>query len=419
VPCAALALVLWLSASPALAHQDRRFQVSPKGEITGLPPEYGTISVAIARGRKAPAVTVRIGSHVTELPRCVARFFKGASARDLRAGGSWWHDLERLPAYLTIAVIKSEDEEGIYEGHSLIFELDSGRLRDVWGVTDESGRRRTLDALCTASERERLTPRDESNVEQRPLSPAWAERSSAVVQATYVAAGHSDNEQAHAFRVDRVLKGQLPVSNLLLDGFDETPRAEMPPKLERNRRYVLYLANPKALPRVSLQDAVAIVDLDQTPTEALHRREKIKRWGELERFELTTSQWKTLRSKRSLDFELAAAVLHALRKLVFKWSKPDQAHALLGPPDRRIPSQHGVSEVYYLSPSQRKDPGYGAVLAKVTIFYSTKDATLPVSYEETFMELRDGKWQQTIDRLLKARDIKPVRMQRPTTRSAI
>ncbi|HEU4429046.1 MAG TPA: hypothetical protein VFT98_09850 [Myxococcota bacterium] len=120
-----------LLSQPSIAHQDRVFELLPNGAVVGIDPKYEPVSILVAGDGGQMEVSVRIGTRRTDLPPCVARYFRLPTAQRIHLSGSWWHDFSLLPPYLQIELPQRVSELDVMDGISLLFNLQTGELIEI------------------------------------------------------------------------------------------------------------------------------------------------------------------------------------------------------------------------------------------------------------------------------------------------
>ncbi len=114
--------------SPAYSHVDRIFKITQSGTLDGIPEEYAPVSINIDKKAISTSVTLRFGKNTVTLPPCLTSLFKEPALSNLRAFGSWYHDLSDLPPYVNFELITRESGYVWREGHALLFNMASGEL---------------------------------------------------------------------------------------------------------------------------------------------------------------------------------------------------------------------------------------------------------------------------------------------------
>jgi hypothetical protein len=97
----AILLYFALVAGPAEAHRDRILPVKADGSIPDIPAEFGQVRLTLeGLGSNNPLIQLRIGTHQTTLPFCVAQMIHTTSLAEIKVTGSWYHDeKDSLPYY--------------------------------------------------------------------------------------------------------------------------------------------------------------------------------------------------------------------------------------------------------------------------------------------------------------------------------
>lgn len=157
-----LSLALLLLCTASAAHQDRIFDLRSDGTISGVPDTYQPATLLITKddlGSIRTAV-LRLKNGEYRFPGCLTHAFAGISMDKITLVGSWYHDLNSMPPYLSIKLMKAAHPSGaIFEGYSLLFNLQTAELlqvrEHVW--TRDPDRARTIPAfarLCGGKEPE-------------------------------------------------------------------------------------------------------------------------------------------------------------------------------------------------------------------------------------------------------------------------
>lgn len=134
-----LFLVVVILPAPLVAHTDTFLGVSESGAIIGLPDEFGPVSIRVIRyadpeaTNDRPQVEVVMAGTRRVLGVCLSSLFMQPPTQELRAHASWYHDSDTLPPYLIVDIPWKLDpgEPWRFEGYSLMFNLESGELREV------------------------------------------------------------------------------------------------------------------------------------------------------------------------------------------------------------------------------------------------------------------------------------------------
>lgn len=157
-----LGLALLLMCTAPEAHQDRIFDLGSDGTISGVPDAYQPATLVLTRGDSGPvrAALLRLKNGEYRFPECLMRAFDGISKDGISLHGSWYHDLNSMPPYLSIELKKAVHRSGaFFSGYSLLFNLQTAELMQarehVW--TRDPDRLRTIPAfarLCGGKEPE-------------------------------------------------------------------------------------------------------------------------------------------------------------------------------------------------------------------------------------------------------------------------
>lgn len=103
-----------LFCDSASAHQDRIIDLK-NGELIGLPEKYQPAYLNIEKK------TLQIGATRFEFPACVSKYFPETNDYDIQITSSWYHDLSKLPPYLTISI----RPKGKDYSFNLLFDMDT------------------------------------------------------------------------------------------------------------------------------------------------------------------------------------------------------------------------------------------------------------------------------------------------------
>jgi len=121
-----------LVAGPAEAHRDRILPVKADGSIPDIPAEFGQVRLTLeGLGSTNPLIQLRIGTHQTTLPLCVARMIRTRSAAEIQVTGSWYHDEKTsLPYYLDVQFFDPgyDPKRRYNSGHGFLFNLHNAKL---------------------------------------------------------------------------------------------------------------------------------------------------------------------------------------------------------------------------------------------------------------------------------------------------
>jgi hypothetical protein len=137
---ATVLVALVLSATAALAHQDRILSVRANGAIPELPSAYRTtrLHVAFSEGDAGALQKLNFLSsgRETSVQPCLLKLVTKGSFRQLSLTGSWYHDESILPHYLQVQFRDSASLQGLpdYPGVRFLFSLRDARLMEVTQV---------------------------------------------------------------------------------------------------------------------------------------------------------------------------------------------------------------------------------------------------------------------------------------------
>lgn len=129
-----VALALYSLAGHAMAHSDTILQLSSDGHIRGLPPRYASASLKIefanqASGRPTKMTFISAGKQ-TIIERCLLERLPVGSWRQMSLSGSWYHDSETLPPYVSVQFNTPAQPHDLPHplGISFLFSLRDARL---------------------------------------------------------------------------------------------------------------------------------------------------------------------------------------------------------------------------------------------------------------------------------------------------
>ena len=127
---ALVALAIAIASVAAQAHEDRFLTITKTGEVAGLPKQYGRVMVLASRNAEGDFTSFSIKNQRfnVRLNQCVLRHLRGIT--ELRASGSWYHDLRTMPAYVSINFIKTRPSGNDYSGTGteITFSLTDGQI---------------------------------------------------------------------------------------------------------------------------------------------------------------------------------------------------------------------------------------------------------------------------------------------------
>lgn len=153
-------------ASAAYAHRDTIFHISESGELVGVPEEFSPAYLLIDHESDVVnSVTLQVSGHIAELPACIARFFDLPIGEEILVSGSWYHERSLLPPYISIRLPSIADSRGMFEGHSLLFSLETAGLIEVSRhelLPGDGGMRMETvapESICSEPELAQLQPR--------------------------------------------------------------------------------------------------------------------------------------------------------------------------------------------------------------------------------------------------------------------
>lgn len=125
-------IALYALSTAATAHEDRILPIAPDGTLQDLPTTFGPVRVLIDRSASDPrSITkVEISSRKfnVKLAQCVVA--KLNSVAHVEATGSWYHDIDRLPPYVSLTFFSGRYDPSSYrnEFYSVTFSLKDGKI---------------------------------------------------------------------------------------------------------------------------------------------------------------------------------------------------------------------------------------------------------------------------------------------------
>ena len=126
------ALVFCSLSISAAAHEDRILSIKADGTIDSLPAVYGVVKVRIDRSPINPSVITGVGisspSFNVRLSSCVTNKLK--SITRVEASGSWYHDLSRMPPYVSLNFYTDDfdSKSPTSDYYSVTFSLTDGKI---------------------------------------------------------------------------------------------------------------------------------------------------------------------------------------------------------------------------------------------------------------------------------------------------
>ena len=128
-------LILALFAGSAEAHRDRILHVKADGSIPDIPTKFGQARLIVeGLGSEKPLIQLRIGSHKTTLPLCVAQMIRTRTAAEIQVTGSWYHDEKTsLPYYLDVQFFDPgyDPKRSYNSSQEFLFNLHNAKLIDA------------------------------------------------------------------------------------------------------------------------------------------------------------------------------------------------------------------------------------------------------------------------------------------------
>ena len=157
-----LSLALLLLCTASEAHQDRIFDLRSDGTISGVPDAYQPATLLLTKDDSGSirAAVLKFKNGEYRFPGCLTRALDGISKDKITLHGSWYHDLNSMPPYLSINIKKAVHPSGVFfSGYSFLFNLQTAELlqlrEHVW--SRDPDRARTIPAfarLCGGKEPE-------------------------------------------------------------------------------------------------------------------------------------------------------------------------------------------------------------------------------------------------------------------------
>lgn len=127
-----LFMVLSFLPMTARAHQDRILPISADGTLTDLPAEYGPVRLHIERSardtREVRKIVLSSPKFRTSLNPCLIDLL--GDIAHVEADGSWYHDTDTLPAYVSLTFYSRpyEPKGTDNQSYSVTYSLADGRL---------------------------------------------------------------------------------------------------------------------------------------------------------------------------------------------------------------------------------------------------------------------------------------------------
>jgi len=127
------ALALCMVSSTALAHEDTFLPIGQDGTLGNLPSSFGPLKVLVGRSSSTThsieSVLLTSGKFRTKLNPCVLAKF--GSISNVKAWGSWYHNLKQLPPYVSIVFYASngyDSNRPDNDFYAITFSLVDGRI---------------------------------------------------------------------------------------------------------------------------------------------------------------------------------------------------------------------------------------------------------------------------------------------------
>ena len=125
----ALISLITLSGS-ASAHEDTVLRVAGDGTLSGLPHKLGPTSLQVSYSSPGKVSGVRLTTprFTTRLNACVLSHLTDIAA--VRASASWYHNLERMPPYISLTFFSTSPAPSNYfgEGYEVTISLVDGQI---------------------------------------------------------------------------------------------------------------------------------------------------------------------------------------------------------------------------------------------------------------------------------------------------
>jgi len=129
-----LLLVLLLFPGVSIyGHTDTLIKLSETGALSNLPKKFLPASLIATRTEVGSlSVSLQLSGNEILLPECISKLFILPENEEYRLSASWYHNSSRsgLPPYLSID-LPTKTSDGFYEGHSLLFNLESAALIEI------------------------------------------------------------------------------------------------------------------------------------------------------------------------------------------------------------------------------------------------------------------------------------------------
>ena len=123
-----LIIILILSTSSALPHQDTVIKLKKNGTLVGLPEKYSPASFSTKE------LVLEIGNRKIILPECVTSFFSNIDGPTFLFSASWYHskpflaDYEPLPDYMSMIISSSNDNQSDVQ---VLFNLETLEVIEI------------------------------------------------------------------------------------------------------------------------------------------------------------------------------------------------------------------------------------------------------------------------------------------------
>jgi len=132
-----LTALLLLTASAASAHEDRVLTVRGDGFIPEIPAQFSPATLKMQFEPTGSKVELQIKRHVMTVPPCITRLIKSKSLSDVSLSGSWYHDENRRPYYISVTfyAFGSPQDQATGEYTSILFNLRDASIIEVAEMT--------------------------------------------------------------------------------------------------------------------------------------------------------------------------------------------------------------------------------------------------------------------------------------------
>ena len=123
-----------LLSHAAYAHMDRKLTLAPDGSIPEIPASLGKVVLKIS-GLDAgtPSVEFDVDSNKDILPTCLTRFIHTRLLSDVELTGSWYHNEDILPYYVTVRFREPRADPASIsdDAFEILFNLHNARVLEM------------------------------------------------------------------------------------------------------------------------------------------------------------------------------------------------------------------------------------------------------------------------------------------------